>query len=140
MKTPREIDSKFRFVILAAKRAKQLLRGDKPRLRTKARNPIRIAQEEVQKGMINFELIEPKAEEIHRPEEDGFIGEVIAEEGEEVSGGAVEIVEEKEEKDEEEPGREEEKKEEEEEEEEEKEEEEEEPEGSEEEGSEEEEI
>lgn len=137
MKTPREIDSKFRFVILAAKRAKQLLRGDKPRLRTKARNPIRIAQEEVQKGMINFELIEPKAEEIRRPEEDGFIGEVIAEEGEEVSGGAVEIGEVEEEKDEEKLSHE---KEEEEEEEEEKEEEEEEPEGTEEEGGEEEEI
>ncbi len=97
MKTPHEIDSKFRFVILASKRAKQLLRGDKPRLRTKARNPIRIAQEEVQKGMISFELVEPKAEGVHLPEEDGFIGEVIAEEGEEVSEAAVEVGEEEEE-------------------------------------------
>ena len=119
MRTPREIDSKFRFVILAAKRAKQLLRGDKPRLRTKARNPIRIAQEEVQKGMVHFEFVEPKAERVHLPEEDGFIGEVIAEEGEEVSGGAVEVREKEEEKVEEEVVHEEEEKEEEKEEEEE---------------------
>jgi DNA-directed RNA polymerase omega subunit len=119
LRTPREIDSKFRFVILASKRAKQLLRGDKPKMRTKARNPIRIAQEEVQKGMIHFEFVEPKAERVHLPEEDGFIGEVIAEEGEEAGGGAVEVGEKEKEKVEEEVVHEEEEKEEEEEEEEE---------------------
>jgi len=71
------IDSKFRFVILAAKRAKQLLHGDKPKIKTKSKNPIRIAQEEVRLGTVDFDIIEPKIEEIHEPEDEGFIGEVI---------------------------------------------------------------
>jgi len=71
------IDSKFRFVILAAKRAKQLLHGDKPKIRTKAKNPIRIAQEEVRFGAVEYDIVEPKVEEILEPEDEGFIGEVI---------------------------------------------------------------
>ena len=83
MKTSTEIDSKFRFVILAAKRAKQLIRGSKPRLKSKSRNPIRIAQLEVAKGLVNYEIIEPKKEQIRKPEEEGFIGEEIRDRGEE---------------------------------------------------------
>ncbi len=81
------IDSKFRFVILASKRAKQLLHGDKPRIKTKSRNPIRIAQEEVRMGTVGYDIVEPKAEEMHEPEDNGFIGEVIGgeEEAEEES-------------------------------------------------------
>lgn len=71
------IDSKFRFVILAAKRAKQLLRGDKPKIRTKAKNPIRIAQEEVRFGAVEYDIVEPKVDEVPEPEDEGFIGEVI---------------------------------------------------------------
>src|SRR4030042_3066904 len=51
------IDSKYRFIILAAKRAKQLLRGAKPKIHGKSRNPIRIAQAEARKGLIEYELI-----------------------------------------------------------------------------------
>jgi DNA-directed RNA polymerase omega subunit len=80
------IDSKFRFVILAAKRAKQLLRGDKPKIKTKAKNPIRIAQEEVRFGAVEYDIVEPKVEEAHEPDDEGFIGEVI--------GGEEEVEEE----------------------------------------------
>jgi DNA-directed RNA polymerase omega subunit len=83
LKTSTEIDSKFRFVILAAKRAKQLLRGSKPRLRSKSRNPIRIAQQEVAKGLVNYDIVEPKKEHVRKPEEEGFIGEEIRDRGEE---------------------------------------------------------
>ncbi len=84
MKTSSEIDSKFRFVIVAAKRAKQLIRGSKPRIKSKSKNPIRIAQEEVIQGLVNYDIIEPKKEPIHKLEEEGFIGEMIRDEGEDL--------------------------------------------------------
>lgn len=77
MKTNNEIDSKFRFVIIAAKRAKQLLHGAKPRIKSKSKNPIRIAQKEVRDGLVDFEIVEVKKEEILEPAEEGFIGEEI---------------------------------------------------------------
>lgn len=77
MKTNNEIDSKFRFVIIAAKRAKQLLHGAKPRIKSKSKNPIRIAQKEVREGLIDFEIVEVKKEKILKPAEEGFIGEEI---------------------------------------------------------------
>lgn len=83
MKTSTEIDSKFRFVILAAKRAKQLLRGSKPRIKSKSKNPIRVAQLEVSQGLVNYSIIEPKKEPIRKPAEEGFIGEEIRDKGEE---------------------------------------------------------
>lgn len=83
MKTSAEIDSKFRFVIVAALRAKQLIRGSKPRIKSKSKNPIRIAQMEVNKGLVNYDIIEPKKEQVRKPEEEGFIGEKIRDKGEE---------------------------------------------------------
>ena len=74
-----DLDSKFRFVILASKRAKQLLQGSKPKLKTRSKNLIRIAQAEVRAGLIDYEIIQPKKEEAHEAE-DIFIGEEIKEE------------------------------------------------------------
>lgn len=84
MNEERRIDSKFRFVILAAKRAKQLLHGAKPRVKSRSKNPIRIAQEEVRDGAVDFEIVELKKEEIPEPAEEGFIGEEIGDVPEEV--------------------------------------------------------
>ena len=53
-----EIDSKYRLIILAAKRSKQLQRGARPRIDidpTKHK-PTRIALEEVVQGTIRFHL------------------------------------------------------------------------------------
>jgi DNA-directed RNA polymerase omega subunit len=58
LQTYGKIDSKFRFVILASKRAKQLLRGAKVKVKTKSRNPIRIAQVEVKAGLVDYEIIQ----------------------------------------------------------------------------------
>jgi DNA-directed RNA polymerase subunit omega len=77
LKTYDELDSKFRFVILAAKRARQLMQGAKPKIKSKSKNPIRIAQKEVREGFIDYELVEIKEEEIQEPAEEGFIGEEI---------------------------------------------------------------
>jgi DNA-directed RNA polymerase omega subunit len=54
--TPPEIDSKYRLIILAAKRSKQLQRGARPRIeidQTKHK-PTRIALEEVIQGTVMF--------------------------------------------------------------------------------------
>ena len=53
---PPEIDSKYRLIILAAKRSKQLQRGARPRIEidpTKHK-PTRIALEEVVQGTVQF--------------------------------------------------------------------------------------
>ena len=51
-----EIDSKYRLIILAAKRSKQLQRGARPRIDidTLKHKNTRIALEEVMQGRVNF--------------------------------------------------------------------------------------
>jgi DNA-directed RNA polymerase subunit K/omega len=68
------IDSKFRFVILASKRAKQLLKGAKPKVKAKSRNLIRIAQTEVRLGLIEYELIPTGKDDIPDQDERVFVG------------------------------------------------------------------
>jgi DNA-directed RNA polymerase omega subunit len=57
-----EIDSKYRLIILAAKRSKQILRGARPRvdLAPPKHKPTRIALEEVQRGKVKFKIINEK--------------------------------------------------------------------------------
>ncbi|MDD8015787.1 MAG: DNA-directed RNA polymerase subunit omega [Acidobacteriota bacterium] len=78
------IDSKFRFVILASKRAKELLKGAKPKIKSKSKNPIRIAQSEVGQGVIEFEIPPTVKDEAPEREERVFMGEELAEEAGEV--------------------------------------------------------
>ena len=68
------VDSKFRFVILASKRAKQLLKGAKPKVKGKSRNLIRIAQTEVKLGLIDYELIPTRKDDIPDQDERVFVG------------------------------------------------------------------
>jgi DNA-directed RNA polymerase subunit omega len=53
-----EIDSKYRLIILAAKRSKQLQRGARPRIDIDAQKhkPTRIALEEVMRGRVHFDI------------------------------------------------------------------------------------
>ena len=83
MKAYGDLDSKFRFVILASKRAKQLLQGSKPKIKTKSKNLIQVAQKEVKQRLIDYEIVQPKGEEFHGVEDEAFIGEElgIGEEG-----------------------------------------------------------
>ena len=55
-----EIDSKYRLIILAAKRSKQLQRGARPRIDIDAlkHKNTRIALEEVMRGRVNFQVNE----------------------------------------------------------------------------------
>ena len=54
-----QIDSKYRMIIVAAQRSKQLQRGARPRvdLESQRHKPTRIALEEVQQGKITFSLV-----------------------------------------------------------------------------------
>ncbi len=54
------IDSKFRLVLIAAKRAKQLVKGAKPKVDLKAENPLTVALEEINEGKVNFKIINNK--------------------------------------------------------------------------------
>lgn len=74
------VDSKFRFVILASKRAKQLLKGAKPKVKSKTKNPIRIAQSEVRAGVIEYEILPIGKDEIIEQDDRIFVGEGIHEE------------------------------------------------------------
>ena len=53
-----DIDSKYRLIILAAKRSKQLQRGAQPRIEIDPlkHKPTRIALEEVMRGKIHFSV------------------------------------------------------------------------------------
>jgi len=53
-----EVDSKYRLIILAAKRSKQLQRGARPRIDIDAlkHKNTRIALEEVMRGRVNFTM------------------------------------------------------------------------------------
>jgi DNA-directed RNA polymerase subunit omega len=54
------LDSKYRLILVAAQRSKQLQRGARPRVEmdSQRHKPTRIALEEVARGKIHFSLIE----------------------------------------------------------------------------------
>ncbi|HET6962377.1 MAG TPA: DNA-directed RNA polymerase subunit omega [Terriglobia bacterium] len=52
------IDSKFRYIIVAAKRTRQLQAGSKPMVGGQGRKFTRIAMEEVSAGLVKFDLTE----------------------------------------------------------------------------------
>ena len=57
---PPEIDSKYRMIILAAQRSKQLQRGALPRIDADPRKtqPTRIAMKEFKDKKVNFKILE----------------------------------------------------------------------------------
>ena len=54
------MDSKYRMIIVAAQRSKQIQRGARPRVEMdpQRHKPTRIAMEEVQRGKVNFKIID----------------------------------------------------------------------------------
>jgi DNA-directed RNA polymerase subunit omega len=63
-----EVDSKYRLIILAAKRSKQLQRGAQPRIDIdpQKHKPTRIALEEVIRGRVHFNI---KEDDVKSPAE-----------------------------------------------------------------------
>ncbi len=59
---PPEIDSKYRMIILAAQRSKQLQRGANSRtdIDIRKNKPTRVAMKELAERKVNFEILEQK--------------------------------------------------------------------------------
>jgi DNA-directed RNA polymerase omega subunit len=55
-KIPESIGSKYRFIIVAAERAKQLQNNAKPKIKTKSTKPAFIAMKELEQDLISFEM------------------------------------------------------------------------------------
>lgn len=52
---PDRIDSKFRFVLLCASRAEQMMRGAKAKVESGRSKPGRVAMHEIRQGAINWD-------------------------------------------------------------------------------------
>ncbi|MEW5807038.1 MAG: DNA-directed RNA polymerase subunit omega [Acidobacteriota bacterium] len=64
------VDSKYRFIVLAAQRCRQLIEGAKPKINNPSKKPTIIAQEEVLSGLIDYYYEDEKKEDFHG-EDDG---------------------------------------------------------------------
>ena len=68
MDFPHGIDSKFRFILIVAARARQLHSGARPLIQTLSKRATRIAQAEVQAGLVPFRVEEP--DKLNLPRQD----------------------------------------------------------------------
>ena len=57
MELPQNLDSKFRFILVAARRARQLQGGAKPLVQTPSKRMTRVAQQEVGAGLVPIEFV-----------------------------------------------------------------------------------
>jgi len=58
MELPQNMDSKFRFILVAARRARQLQAGSKPLVQAPSKRSTRVAQQEVSAGLVPIEFIQ----------------------------------------------------------------------------------
>lgn len=58
MEIPQSIDSKFRFILVAAKRARQLQAGAKPLVQTPYKKTTKVAVAELSAGLVPVEFPE----------------------------------------------------------------------------------
>jgi len=56
MELPQNLDSKFRFILVAARRARQLQAGAKPLIQIPTKRSTRVAQQEVGAGLVPIEM------------------------------------------------------------------------------------
>ncbi len=56
--------STYRFIIVAAKRARQLQGGARPSIPTSSKKATVIAAEEVRRGLVKYEIINPVVEPV----------------------------------------------------------------------------
>jgi DNA-directed RNA polymerase subunit omega len=64
-----EFDSKFRFILVAAERAKQIQNGAPPLLDVKSRKPAYIAIKETQADLVQWTMLEEEDEQLEEEEE-----------------------------------------------------------------------
>jgi len=66
MKLMEGFDSNYRYILVAARRARQLQGGAPPVIETFSRKPCRIAQDEIKAGKVKWVVPElPKIEPVH---------------------------------------------------------------------------
>ncbi len=67
MKLMDGFDSNYRYILVAARRARQLQGGAPPIIETSSRKPCRIAQDEIKAGKVKWvvpEIVRPPAEAV----------------------------------------------------------------------------
>jgi DNA-directed RNA polymerase subunit omega len=64
MELPQGIDSKFRFILVAARRAHQLIDGAKASVQSESKKFIIIAQREVCAGLVPFMMTDGKGHDL----------------------------------------------------------------------------
>lgn len=60
MKLMEGFDSKYRYILVAARRARQLQSGARPLIDINSRKPCRIAMEEIRAGKVKWTMGEPR--------------------------------------------------------------------------------
>ena len=61
MKLVEGFDSKYRYILVAARRARQLQSGSRPLVDTHSRKPCKIAQEEIAAGKVKWTMDAPRS-------------------------------------------------------------------------------
>lgn len=76
MKLVEGFDSNYRYVLVAARRARQIQNGAQPVVQAHSKKPCRIAEEEIQAGMVKWTVPQPEKTPIEAASEvlDGVIG------------------------------------------------------------------
>ncbi len=68
-KVPEGIDSAFRHILVAARRAEQLINGARPRIESRHVKPTTIALAEMQEGEVPWRIVSPEEYEALRQQE-----------------------------------------------------------------------
>lgn len=61
MKLMEGFDSNYRYILVAARRARQIQSGARPIISTQSRKPCRIAQDEIRAGKVKWEIPETRS-------------------------------------------------------------------------------
>ena len=69
MRIPDRIDSTFRYILLSARRAEQLIRGARPKVEAGTSKPSRVAMREVSDQLIDWDYGPPPAPPEPAPQE-----------------------------------------------------------------------
>jgi DNA-directed RNA polymerase omega subunit len=67
---PDNIDSKYRFVILSALRARQIQGGSSPMLKEARHKATQVAQKEILQGLVKFRIPSRDGNEVEEPQEE----------------------------------------------------------------------
>lgn len=80
MSVRESMDSKFRYVLLVAQRAEQLMRGARPKLDLPGVKPTSVAREEIDRSLVEWDYGPAPEPELAALPEEGEGGEAAAEE------------------------------------------------------------